>query len=39
MFNQLGEYITEKIREHFGLDKKTRFFKKLNILDTGCGEV
>ena len=39
MFNPIRiEYITEKIREHFGLDKKKQdFLKNLNILDIGCG--
>ena len=39
MFNPVRiEYITEKIKEHFQLDKKKQdFLKNLNILDIGCG--
>ncbi len=39
MFNPIRiEYITEKLRDHFRLNKKKQdFLKNLNILDIGCG--
>ena len=39
MFNPIRiEYITEKIKNHYRIDKdKTNFLNGLNVLDIGCG--
>ena len=39
MFNPIRiEYITEKIKSHFNINKiENNFLKNLNILDVGCG--
>ena len=38
MFNPIRiEYITEKIKDHFKIEKETNYLSGLNILDIGCG--
>ena len=38
MFNPIRiEYITDKISEHFNIEKKNNFLTKFSILDIGCG--
>ena len=39
MFNPIRiEYITQKIKDHFGINNEAKnYLKDLNILDIGCG--
>ena len=38
MFNPIRiEYITDKIMEHFSIEKKNNFLADISILDIGCG--